>query len=47
MQDNNTDYDSSYSVDLDTEYVSNDYDEVDEERQHEMEISDETDVEFE
>lgn len=47
MQDNNTDYDSSYSVDLEDEYLSNDYDEVDEERQHEMEISDETDVEFE
>lgn len=47
MQDNNTDYDSSYSVDLEDEYLSNDYDEVDEERQREMEVSDETDVEFE
>lgn len=47
MQDNNTDYDSSYSVDLDADYVSNDYDEVDEERQREEEVSDETDVEFE
>ena len=47
MQDNNTDYDSSYSVDLDADYVSNDYDEVDAERQHEEEVSDETDVEFE
>lgn len=47
MQDNNTDYDSSYSVDLEDEYLSNDYDEVDAERQCEMEVSDETDVEFE
>ena len=47
MQDNNTDYDSSYSVDLDTDYVSNDYDEVDAERQREEEIGDETNIEFE
>lgn len=47
MQDNNTDYDSSYSVDLEDEYLSNDYDEVDAERQHEEEIGDETNIEFE
>lgn len=48
MQDTtNNDYDSSYSCDLDAEYVSNDYDDVDAERQREEEVSNETDIEFE
>lgn len=48
MQDNtNNDYDSSYSCDLESNYLSNDYDDVDAERQREEEVSDETNIEFE
>ena len=48
MQDyTNNDYDSSYSCDLDSDILSNDYDDVDAERQREEEIGAETDIKFE